>query len=70
LLAVGPTTIGRLFLNKSVFSLVNSAVNTALSAFAADQNPTPFCGAIAVGRYLLPARLSAANPPHAAAAVE
>jgi len=62
-----------------VLSLVNSAVNRALSAFAAERRAAaPCCGAVAAGcpestafdRYLLPARRSAANPPHTAAAVD
>jgi len=50
----------------------------ALPAFAAERRATALCcGAVAAGRpasaaldrYLLPVRRSAANPPHAAAAV-
>jgi len=54
-------------MNKSVFSFVNSAVNMA---FAAERRAgSPCCGAVVDGRPA-PARRSAANPPHAAAAVE
>jgi len=63
----------------SVFSLVNSAVNMALPAFAAERRAAALCrcavaawspAPAAVDRYLLPARRSVANPLHAAAAVE
>jgi len=52
-----------------MFSLVNSAVNTTLSAFAAERRAAaPCCGAVAAGltavdRHLFPARRLAANPP-------
>jgi len=57
---------------KSVFSLVNSAVNMTLPAFAAERRAAAplLLGAGAVDRYVLPAGRSAANPPHAAASVE
>jgi len=45
-----------------VLRLVGSAVNKALPAFAAERR--------AAAPVLLGARCSAANPPHAAAAVE
>jgi len=51
-----------------VFSLVTSAVNVALPAFAAA--PLLLGAPAAVDQYLLTARRSAANPPHAAAAME
>jgi len=60
----------------SVFSLVNSAVNMTLPAFAAERRAAdPGCGAAAAGRPalsidLLRVRRSAANPPHAAAAFD
>ena len=59
-------------INKSVFSLVYSAVNVVLPAFAAERRAAASCcGADAAGhRYLLPSRRSGANPPHAAAAVD
>jgi len=56
-----------------------SAVNVTLLAFAAERRAAaPYCGAVAAGRpapaavdrYLLLARRSAANPPHAEATVE
>ena len=59
--------------------LPTSAVNVSLLVLAAERRAaTPCCGATAPGsptaaalvRYLLPARRSAANPPHATAAVE
>ena len=59
-----------------MFCLVNSAVNRALPTVAAERRAVaPCCGAFAAGRmapavvdqYLLTARRSAANPPHAAA---
>jgi len=75
-----------------VFSLVDSAVDTTLPAFAAERRAAapchstvlrhravaPCCGTVAAGRpafaavdrYFFPARRSAANSPHAAAAVE
>jgi len=65
--------------NKSVFSLVNSAVNVTLPAFAAERRAAdPCCGAAAAGctapaavdQYLLFARRSAAKPRHAGAAVK
>ena len=51
-----------------MFSLVNSAVNVTLPAFAAERRAA---APLLLGdRYVLPAKHSAANPPHAAAAVE
>jgi len=62
----------RLSSNKSVFSLVNLAVNMILPASASGRRAAaplmPGAGAAAVDQYALPARRSAANPPHAAAA--
>ena len=53
---------------KSVYSLVNSPVNMALPAFAAERRAA---APAAVDRYVLRAERSAAKPPpHAAAAVE
>jgi len=62
----------------ALFSLVNRAVNIALPAhLQLSAALRPGLGAVAaawalaaVGRYLLSARHSAANPPHAATAVE
>ena len=51
-----------------MFSLVNSAVNVTLPAFAAERRAT--APSLLGDRYVLPAKHSAANPPHAAAAVE
>jgi len=48
--------------------LPTAAVNVTLLASAAERRGRP--AAAAVNRYLTPARRSAANPPHAAAAVE
>ena len=47
--------------------LPTSAVDATLLAFAAERRAAPTLAA--VDRYLLAARRSAANPPHAAAAV-
>jgi len=57
---------------KSAFSLVNSAANMTLPAFAAERRAAApmLLGAGAVDRYVLPAGRSAANPPHAAASDE
>jgi len=57
-------------IDKSVLSLVNSAVNMTLPASAAERRAAAGRPAGAVDRYLLSARRLAANPPHAAAAVE
>jgi len=56
--------------------LPTSAVNVTLLASAAERRGRPAAAAggrpaaAAVNRYLTPARRSAANPPHATAAVE
>jgi len=59
---------------KSVSSLINSAVNMTLPAFAAERRATaPLLlrqpAPTAVNRYVLPAGRSEANPPQATAAV-
>jgi len=51
-----------------VFSLINSAVNMALPACAAERRAADPPGA--VDQYVQLVRRSAANPPHAAATVE
>jgi len=58
------------YINKLVFSIVNSAVSTTLPAFAAERRAAaPRCcwapAPAAVDRNVLPAGCSAANPPHA-----
>ena len=61
---------------KPVYSLINSAVNMALPAFAAERRyaaraaATLLLGAAAVDRYLVPVRRPAANSLLADAAVE
>jgi len=56
-----------------VFSVVNSAVDVTLPAVAAECRAAAqlllSAGACRFDRYLPPERRSAANPPHAAAAV-
>ena len=61
---------GWCYTNKSVFSLISSAVSMALSASSTQRRaaaPVPLSN---VDRYLLPADCSAANLPHVAAVVE
>ena len=60
------------YLNKSVFSVVNSTINMTLPTFAAKRPVLRRCccwapGAADADRYLLLAGHSAANLPHAAA---
>jgi len=64
---------------RSLCQLPTSAVNVTLLAFTAERRiAVRCCGAATAGRpaaavvdrYLLPVRRLAANPPHAAAAVE
>jgi len=53
-----------------MFSLVNSAVNMTLPAFASERRAAAMLLPGAVDRYLLRVRRSAANPPYAAAAYD